>query len=508
MPRFAANLGHLFTERPLIERFGAAAAAGFAAVELQFPYDIAPSAVTAELKRHGLTQLGVNTPQCPEFGLAALPGRERDWDAAFKRALDYVVAIGGSAIHCMTGIVPPEQRPAAETVFIKNLERAAADAAKANITLLIEPINPRDRPDYFLSRVEHAADVIAKVGAPNVRIQFDFYHVQIVRGDLLKRFEKFFPVIGHVQVAAVPTRGEPDEGEINYPAVFEAHRPLRLCGLDRLRIQATHPHRRRARLGEKIRRRAERELNMRLEGKTALVTGAGSGIGKCIAETYAREGARVALADINVDAAKAAARAIGNNAIAMRCDVTKKADFAAAVAETLSAFGGLDILVNNAGTTHINKPMMEIGEEEFDRTFAVNVKGVFLGCQAVVPVFRKAGGGVIINIGSTAAIRPRPGTSAYAGTKGAVHTITKGLAGELAEDKIRVCAIAPVATETPLLPSFLGPKPGQREKFVASVPLGRLALVQDIANAALFLASKDAEFVTGNIVEVDGGRCV
>ena len=136
--------------------------------------------MTAELKRHGLTQLGVNTPQCPEFGLAALPGRERDWDAAFKRALDYVVAIGGSAIHCMTGIVPPEQRPAAETVFIKNLERAAADAAKANITLLIEPINPRDRPGYFLSRVEHAADVIAKVGAPNVRIQFDFYHVQIM----------------------------------------------------------------------------------------------------------------------------------------------------------------------------------------------------------------------------------------------------------------------------------------------------------------------------------------
>jgi 3-oxoacyl-[acyl-carrier protein] reductase len=247
---------------------------------------------------------------------------------------------------------------------------------------------------------------------------------------------------------------------------------------------------------------------MRLEGKTALVTGAGSGIGQCIAATYAKEGARVALVDINVDGAKAAARAIGNNAIAMGCDVTKKSDWDAAVAETIAAFGGLDILVNNAGTTHINKPMLEIGEEEFDRTFAVNVKGVFLGCQAVVPVFRKRGGGLIINIGSTAAIRPRPGTSAYAGTKGAVHTITKGLAGELAEDKIRVCAIAPVATETPLLSSFLGPKPGQREKFVASVPLGRLAQVQDIANTALFLASKDAEFLTGNIVEVDGGRCV
>jgi hydroxypyruvate isomerase len=222
MPRLAANLGHLFTERPLIERFGAAAAAGFAAVELQFPYDIAPSAVKAELVKHGLTQLGINTPQTPEFGLAALPGRERDWDASFKRALDYVVAIGGTAIHCMTGTVPPEQRPAADTVFIRNIARAAEQAAAANITLLIEPINPRDRPDYFMHRVEHAADVIGKVGAPNVRIQFDFYHVQIICGDLIKRFEKYLPLIGHLQIAAVPTRGEPDEGEINYPAVFEA----------------------------------------------------------------------------------------------------------------------------------------------------------------------------------------------------------------------------------------------------------------------------------------------
>ena len=174
----------------------------------------------------------------------------------------------------------------------------------------------------------------------------------------------------------------------------------------------------------------------------------------------------------------------------------------------MSAFGALDILVNNAGTTHINKPMLEIGEDEFDRTFAVNVKGVFLGCQAVVPVFRKAGGGIIINIGSTAGLRPRPGVSAYSATKGAVHTLTKALAAELAPDRIRVCAIAPVATETPLLPSFLGPAPGQREKFIASVPLGRLAQPQDVANAALYLASADAEFLTGNIVEVDGGRCV
>ena len=220
MPRFAANLGYLFTDRPLIERFAAAAAAGFAAVELQFPYDVAPSAVKAELTRHKLTQLGVNTPLGPEFGLAAVPGRERDFDAAFARALDYVTAIGGTAIHCMTGVVPVEQRPAADKVLITNLERVAEAAAAKNITVLIEPINPRDRKDYFLSRVEHAADIVEKVGARNLRIQFDFYHIQIVGGDLIKRLEKFFPLVGHVQVASVPDRHEPDEGEINYPAIF------------------------------------------------------------------------------------------------------------------------------------------------------------------------------------------------------------------------------------------------------------------------------------------------
>jgi 3-oxoacyl-[acyl-carrier protein] reductase len=247
---------------------------------------------------------------------------------------------------------------------------------------------------------------------------------------------------------------------------------------------------------------------MRLDGKIALVTGAGSGIGKCIAETYAREGARVALADVNGDTAKSAARSIGNNAIALRCDVSKKADIDGVVDETVAAFGGLDILVNNAGATHVNKSLLEVGEAEYDRVFAVNVKGVFLACQAVVPVLRKRGGGVIINIGSTAGLRPRPGLSAYNATKGAVHILTKSLAVELAPDRIRVCAIAPVATETPLLPSFLGTAPGMREKFIATVPLGRLALPQDIADAALFLASAEAKFVTGNIMEVDGGRGV
>ena len=247
---------------------------------------------------------------------------------------------------------------------------------------------------------------------------------------------------------------------------------------------------------------------MRLDNKVALVTGAASGIGRRIAETYAREGARVALSDLDFDAVKSVARGIGNDAIALCCDVAKKAEFGASIADTLAAFGRLDVLVNNAGATHVHKPMLDITEDEYDRIFAVNVKGVFVGCQAVVPVFRKQGGGVIINIGSTAGLRPRPGLAAYNATKGAVHTLTKALAVELAADHIRVCAIAPVATDTPLLPSFLGPAPEMRERFISTVPLGRLAHVQDIANAALFLASGDAAFITGNIVEVDGGRCI
>jgi hydroxypyruvate isomerase len=222
MPRLAANLGYLFTERPFIERFGAAARAGFDAVELQFPYDTAPSAVKAELERHQLTVLGVNTPRgrAGEFGLGAVPGREKDFAILFKQALDYIVAIGGSAVHCLAGMVPPEQHPAAEATFLANLARAAEAADKAGITILLEPINPRDRPDYFLNRVRHAAEIIGKIGAPNIRIQFDFYHAQIVRGDLMVRFEKNLPVIGHVQIASVPDRTEPDEGEVNYPAIL------------------------------------------------------------------------------------------------------------------------------------------------------------------------------------------------------------------------------------------------------------------------------------------------
>ena len=224
MPRIAANIAYLFTERPLIERFAAAAACGFKAVELQFPYDVAPSAVKAELARLNLTMLGLNTPRGreDEFGLAALPGRERDWQTAFAQALDYAAAIGGSAVHCLAGKVAVEERPAAERTFIANLAAAADRAQERGITLLIEPINARDRPGYFLSRVEHAADIVAKVGRPNVKIQYDFFHVQIVSGDLIRRFEAHQKLVGHVQIASVPDRHEPDEGEVNYPAIFAA----------------------------------------------------------------------------------------------------------------------------------------------------------------------------------------------------------------------------------------------------------------------------------------------
>jgi 3-oxoacyl-[acyl-carrier protein] reductase len=248
---------------------------------------------------------------------------------------------------------------------------------------------------------------------------------------------------------------------------------------------------------------------MRLKGKRAIVTGAGSGFGKGIVETFAREGARVAVVDINEKAAKEVAGALGKDAIALRCDVSKGDDVNATVKATMDAFGGLDILVNNAGMSHVRGPMIEVAEDVFDRMFAVNVKSIYLFAKAVVPVFRKAGGGVIINIGSTAGLRPRPGLTWYNASKGAVNLMSKSMAVELAPDKIRVCALAPVAGETPLLPTFMGGDSEElRAAFRASVPLGRLSTPQDIANATLFLSSDEAEFLTGVVLEVDGGRCI
>src|SRR6185503_6839728 len=224
MPRFSANLGHLFVEYPLIERIGAAAQAGFKAIELQFPYEVAPSAVKAEIDRHGVTMLNINTPpgKPGDSGLAAVPGREADFWTFYTQALDYVVAIGGTSVHVMSGVVPPHQRPAAETVLVANLIRAADAAAEKNIFLMLEPLNQRDRPDYFVSRIEHIADVIGKVGKPNLKMMYDFYHVQVMQGDVLKRMEKHLPLIGHVQFAGPPSRTPPQTGELNYPVIFDA----------------------------------------------------------------------------------------------------------------------------------------------------------------------------------------------------------------------------------------------------------------------------------------------
>jgi 3-oxoacyl-[acyl-carrier protein] reductase len=248
---------------------------------------------------------------------------------------------------------------------------------------------------------------------------------------------------------------------------------------------------------------------MRLKGKTALVTGAAQGFGVGIAETFVREGARVALLDLNGDKAKEAAQAIGRRAFAVTCDVAKGKSVEKAVARVIAKLGRLDIVVNNAGTTHRNMPMTDVTEEEFDRVFAVNVKSIYLMAKAIVPHFREHGGGVILNIGSTAGVRPRPGLTWYNGSKGAVNLLSKSMAVELAPDRIRVNAIAPVAGETPLLATFMGEDtPEKRAQFRASIPWGRLSTPQDMANAALYLCSDDAEMVTGTVLAVDGGRCI
>lgn len=249
---------------------------------------------------------------------------------------------------------------------------------------------------------------------------------------------------------------------------------------------------------------------MRLKDKSALVTGGASGFGAEIARRYAREGARVVILDLNGEGAQRVAAEAGNGAVAVAGDVTRQADIAAAVSRAVEGFGRLDIVVNNAGWTFRNKPMLEVTEEEFDRVFAINVKSIYLMTNAVVPVMRRQGGGRIINIGSTAGVRPRPGLTWYNATKGAVNLLSKSMAVELAPDGIRVNCIAPVIGATALLESFMGmpDTPENRARFLATIPLGRMSEPADIANACVFLGSDEAEFLTGVILPVDGGRTI
>ena len=249
---------------------------------------------------------------------------------------------------------------------------------------------------------------------------------------------------------------------------------------------------------------------MRLNNKVAIVTGAASGFGAEIARQFVAEGAKVAVADVNAAGARQVADALGANALAVTCDVTKRAQIDALVAATIERFGQLDIVVNNAGWTHRNQPLLDVDEATFDKVYDINVKSIFHMVHAVVPLMRKQRSGVILNVGSTAGIRPRPGLTWYNSSKGAVNLMSKSLAVELGPDNIRVNAICPVMGATGLLESFMGmpDTPENRKKFIATIPMGRLSQPRDIARAAVYLASDDAEFITGVEFPVDGGRTV
>ena len=248
----------------------------------------------------------------------------------------------------------------------------------------------------------------------------------------------------------------------------------------------------------------------RLAGKIAIITGAGGGFGEGIARLFAAEGARVGVLDLRADAALRVASEIGANAIALTADVTSREQMESAVQATIEAFGVPDVFVNNAGWTHRNKPMLDVTEEEFDRVYAINVKSIYHASSIIVPLMRQNGGGSIINIGSVAGIRPRPGLTWYNSTKGAVNILSQSMAVELAPDNIRVNAICPVMGVTGMFELFMGlpDTPENRAKFVSTIPLGRFCQPSDVAAAALFLASDAAEFITGVEFPVDGGRTV
>jgi 3-oxoacyl-[acyl-carrier protein] reductase len=253
---------------------------------------------------------------------------------------------------------------------------------------------------------------------------------------------------------------------------------------------------------------------MKLRNRVVLITGAGSGIGRAAALLFAREGARVAAVDLREDAAKATAEAIehaGGEALAVRADVSLGPDNQAAVAAVTARWERLDVFYANAGVPQAPTPVEDVDETAFDRIMAVNVRGVFLGAKYAAPVMKRQRAGVILATASTSAIRPRPGVQSYSASKGAVVALTKSLALELAPFGVRVVAIAPVATETPMLPRFSGKERVDEEllrKYLPTIPLGRLNTPEDVARAALFLASDDAAMITGACVEVDGGRCI
>ena len=252
---------------------------------------------------------------------------------------------------------------------------------------------------------------------------------------------------------------------------------------------------------------------MGLQGKIAVITGAGSGFGAGIAERFTEEGATVVVNDLNSDAGEEVTAKIidaGGTAIFVRADVSVDADMAALARTVQDTYGAIDIMVNNAGIAQRNGPMLETTEAQFDRIFAVNVKSIYLSAKHMLPILRSRGKGVFLNIASTAAVRPRPGLVWYNASKGAVATMTKSMAVELAPEGIRVNAINPVAGETPLLAEFMGGKitEEKRQAFVATIPLGRLSQPADIASAAVFLCSDEAAMITGVCLEVDGGRCV
>jgi 3-oxoacyl-[acyl-carrier protein] reductase len=245
---------------------------------------------------------------------------------------------------------------------------------------------------------------------------------------------------------------------------------------------------------------------MRLNGKFAIVTGAGSGFGAGIARKFAAEGARVMVADINLDAARAVAEEIGG--VACQVDVAS-CESVEAMASAAAEIGAVDILVNNAGVTHLPAPLEAVSEAEFDRVFAVNCKSVFLTARTFVPGMKQRGRGAILNVASTAGLSPRPRLNWYNASKGWMITATKTMAVELAPAGVRVNAICPVAGETPLLKSFLGEDtPEMRAKFLSTIPIGRFSTPEDMGNAACFLCSDEASMVTGVALEVDGGRCI